>query len=151
MDDRAHVLTHVAHFGVLGCLDADERRVRQLGQPPCDFGLAAACRALDQQVFRCDFGLQIARQVLSSPSVPEGAGDGLFGLVLADDEPIQVLHQFLRSEGGLVVLESLEDLLQLGLFILATEAGLRVAVEEEVPGLVGEQAESGEFPEVQHG
>lgn len=70
--------------------------------------------------------------------------------MLANDELIQVLHQFLRSKRGLIIFEVLEDLLQLGIFILATEAGLRHAFEEEVPRMCGLKTKGRQFPEWQH-
>jgi hypothetical protein len=144
LNDRTHVLPHVTHLRVLGGLDTQEGRLRQLGQTTCQLGLAGACWALDQQVFRCYLVSNLIWQVSTSPSIAERAGNGTFGLTLSNDKLVEILYQLLRCEGGFIIFEGAEDTLDACLVFFSLEAVTRVAIEDEVPDAIGGGEEGAE-------
>jgi len=93
-----HIPAHVAHFGELGGLDFEKRRLGQLGQPPGDFGFAHPGGADHDDVFGSDFVPEVLRDLLAPPAVPEGNGHGFLGILLADDEFVQLRHDLFGSE-----------------------------------------------------
>jgi hypothetical protein len=133
LNDGAHVLPHVPHLRVLRRLHSQEGRIRQLCQTPGNLRLARSSRPFNQQVFRSYFVSDVDRQIPASPSITESTSNSPLGVELANHIPIKILNQFLRSQGCLIILECLEDLLHPDLFLLALETGLGIAVEDEVP------------------
>ena len=67
-DHRLDVAADVADLGELRRLDLDERRLRQLGQPARDLGLADAGRADHDDVLRRDLVAQLGRDVAGGAS-----------------------------------------------------------------------------------
>lgn len=62
-------------------------------------GALTASRGSDHEnIFRRDFLPHILRQFVTSPSVAQCNGHGLLGVLLADDEPVQLLHQLRRLQ-----------------------------------------------------
>ena len=96
-DHAFDVAAVVAHLGVLGGLDLDERGAGQLGQPPGDLGFADAGRSDHHDVLRRDFLPHVALKLLPSPAVANGHGHGPLGRVLADDVPIEFFNDLPRG------------------------------------------------------
>ncbi|KAJ0343644.1 hypothetical protein COL154_014076, partial [Colletotrichum chrysophilum] len=98
LDEVAHdlldVAADIADLGELGRLDLDEGRTGQFGEPPRDFRLADAGRTDHQDVFRHHLVAQVFGQLLAAPAVPERDRDGALGVLLADDEPVQLRDDF---------------------------------------------------------
>ncbi len=101
-DGTVHQVTHnlfdvtanVAHFGKLGCLDFQERGVRQFGQSAAYFGFTDTGRPDHQDVLGVNLVTQIIRQLPATPAVTQGHSHGAFGVVLADDVAIQFGYDF---------------------------------------------------------
>ena len=83
--DLLDVSADVAHFGELGRLDFQERRVGELGQAPRDLGLAAAGGSDHQDVLGQNLFAQSFRQLEATPAVAQRDGDRTLGVLLADD------------------------------------------------------------------
>ena len=79
-DHRLDVAADVADLGELRRFDLDERRVRELGEPPRDLGLADAGRADHQDVLRRDVFGQLRRQLLPPHAVAQRNRDRALGL-----------------------------------------------------------------------
>ena len=94
------VTPHIAHFGELGGLDFDKRRIGQPRQTAGNFGFAHAGGADHQDIFRHDFALQRLGHLASAVAVAQGYGHSLFGLLLADDVFVQLVDDFLRCHHG---------------------------------------------------
>ena len=88
-DHALHVPAVVADFGVLGGFDFDKWRTGERGQPAGDFRLADAGGADHQNVFGGDLFTKIVVELLPTPAVANGDGDGPFGVVLADDMAVE--------------------------------------------------------------
>ena len=88
----------VADFGVFGRLDLEERRADELGEPAGDLGFADAGRADHDDVLRRDVLAQFRRQLLATPAIADGDGDGALGGVLADDVAVQFFHDLPRRQ-----------------------------------------------------
>jgi len=88
------IAADVADLGELGRLDLDERCVGQLGQAASDLGLAHAGRSDHQDVLGRDFLAQRVSHLLAAPTVAQRHGDGLLGLVLADDVLVEFGDDF---------------------------------------------------------
>ena len=99
-DDLLHVAPDVAHFGELGGLHLDERRLGQLRQAAADLGLADAGGADHQDVLGQDLLAQVVVQLQAPPAVPQRDGDGALGVLLADDEAVQLGDDLARGEAG---------------------------------------------------
>jgi hypothetical protein len=67
-------------------------------QAPGDLGLADAGRADHQDVLGQHLLAQLLGQLLAAPAVPERHGDGALGVVLADDEAVQLGDDLARAE-----------------------------------------------------
>ena len=89
-DHRLDVAPDVADFGELRRLDLEERRLRQLRQPPRDLGLADAGRADHQDVLRRDLLRHLGGQLLPPHPVAQRDRDGALRLVLADDVLVEL-------------------------------------------------------------
>ncbi|MGY3454690.1 hypothetical protein ACVWW5_000140 [Bradyrhizobium sp. LM3.4] len=98
LDEVAHdlldVAADIADLGEFRRLDLQERRVRQLGEPPRDLGLADTGRADHQDVFRQYLFAQGAFQLLPPPAVTQRDRDGSLGIGLADDETVEFRNDF---------------------------------------------------------
>jgi len=94
IDEIAHdgidVLADIADLGELGCLDLDERRVGQPGQPARDLGLADSGGTDHQDVLGCDLGAQLLVHLLAPPAVAQRDGHRAFGRGLAHDVSIKL-------------------------------------------------------------
>ena len=97
-DHRFDVAADVADLGELRRFDLEERRLRELRQPPRDLGLADAGRADHQDVLRRDFFGHLRRQLLSAHAVAQRDRDGALGLVLADDVLVELGDDLPRRE-----------------------------------------------------
>ena len=99
-DDLLHVPADIADLGELGRLHLEERRLRQAREAAGDLGLADAGGADHQDVLRQHLLAQLLGQLQAPPAVAKGDGDGALGLVLADDEAIQLGNDLSGAEGG---------------------------------------------------
>ncbi len=106
-DDLLDVAADIADLGELGRFDLHEGRAGQLGQPARNLGLADAGRADHQDVLGHHLFAQSAFQLLAAPAVAQRNGHGALGVVLADDEAVQLGDDFAGGKGGHVVLVDL--------------------------------------------
>jgi hypothetical protein len=93
-----HVAPDVTDLGELGGLDLDEGRVCQLGQPPCDLGLAHAGGADEHDVLGRDLVSPRLGHLLPPPAVAQRHGHGALGGPLPDDVAVQLLDDGARGE-----------------------------------------------------
>ena len=91
------VAADIADLGELGRLDLEERRLGEPGQPAGDLGLAAAGRADHQDVLGQHLLAQALVELLAAPAVAQGDGDGALGVVLADDEAVELGDDLARG------------------------------------------------------
>ena len=96
-DDLLHVAADVADLGELGRLDLHERRLGEAREAARDLGLADAGGPDHQDVLGQHLLAQVVRELLAAPAVAERDGDGALGVVLADDEAVELGR---RSRGG---------------------------------------------------
>ncbi len=89
-DDLLDIPADVADLRELGRLHLEERRLRQVGEPAGDLGLADARRADHQDVLRQNLLAHVAVELLAPPAIAQRDGDGALGIVLADDVPVQL-------------------------------------------------------------
>jgi hypothetical protein len=104
LDEVAHdlldVAAHIADLGELGGLDLDEGRLRELGEPTRDLGLADAGRPDHQDVLGGHFLTQLRRELLAAPAVPQRHRDGALGVLLADDVAVELGNDLARGKIG---------------------------------------------------
>jgi hypothetical protein len=104
LDQIAHDLLDVpadiANLGELGRLDLEEGGLGELGESAGNLGLAHPGRADHQDVLGQHLFTHGLRQLLPAPAVAEGDGDGALGVVLADDEPVELGNDFAGGEEG---------------------------------------------------
>ena len=93
-DDLFDVAADIADFGELRRLDLDERGAGQLGETAGNFRLADAGRPDHQDVLRHHLVAQLVGELLAAPAVAKRDGDSALGIVLADDEPVELRHDF---------------------------------------------------------
>ena len=98
-DDALHVTAYVTDFGELGRFHLQERRLGELGQTPRDLGLAAASRADHENVLGHDLLANRLGQTLATPAVAERDRNGALGVVLADDEAVELGDDLSRRIG----------------------------------------------------
>ena len=98
--DLLHVAADVADLGELGRLDLDERRLGEAREAARDLSLADAGGADHQDVLGQHLLAQIVRQLLAPPAVAERDGDGALGVVLADDEAVELGDDLAGAEAG---------------------------------------------------
>ena len=91
-DNAFHIPAHIADFGKFGCFHLDKRCVDQLGEPAGNFGFSDAGRADHQDILRNDFIPEGFFHTASAVSVPQCDCDCFFGLVLADNKPVQFMY-----------------------------------------------------------
>jgi hypothetical protein len=96
----SNVPAHITHFGKLGGLHFDERRVGQIGQTSGDFRFAYARGADHQNILGGDLVAQLFGNLHSPPAITQGNGDGALGVILANDMFIQFLDDFSRGHFG---------------------------------------------------
>ena len=98
LDEVAHdlldVAADIADLGELGRLDLEEGRVGEPRQPARDLGLAAAGRADHQDVLGQHLLAHRPFELLPPPAVAQRDGDGALGVVLADDEAVELGDDF---------------------------------------------------------
>jgi len=99
-DDRLDVAADIADLGELGGLDLDEGGVGELGEAARDLGLADAGGADHQDVLGQHLLAQLLGQLLPAPAVAERDRDRALGVVLADDEAVELGDDLARAEGG---------------------------------------------------
>jgi hypothetical protein len=99
-DDLFHVPPDIADLGIFRGLDLDERRLCQLRQPPRDLGLADAGRADHQDVLWIDLFPQVIAQLLAPPAIAQRHGHGALGVLLSDDEPVELGHDLAGGQVG---------------------------------------------------
>ena len=99
-DDLLDIAADIADLGELGRLDLEERRLREPRQAAGDLGLAAAGRADHQDVLRQHLLAQLGGELLAPPAVAQRDGDGALGVVLADDEAVELGDDLARAERG---------------------------------------------------
>ena len=98
--DLLDVAADIADFGELGRFDLEERRLRELGEPARDLGLADAGRPDHQDVLGQHLFAQLRSKLLAAPAVPQRNGDGALGVVLADDVAVEFGNDFAGREEG---------------------------------------------------
>src|SRR6266849_4479943 len=96
---RLDVPTDVAHLGVLGGFDFQERSLRQLRQSAGHFGFPDAGGTDHDDVLRCHLVAELGRDVLPPPAVAERDGHGALGLLLTDDVEVQLGDDLGGREG----------------------------------------------------
>ena len=103
-DEVAHDLLDVAaditDLGELGRLDLEERCAGEAGQAARDFGLADAGRADHQDVLRQHLFAQLVVELEPPPAVAQRDRDRALGVVLADDEAVELGDDFAGGEVG---------------------------------------------------
>ncbi len=97
-DHRLHISADVAHFRELRCLDLDERRAGEPGQPPGDLGLSDSRRADHYNVVRHDLVPELLRDLLPPPAVAQSDGDRLLRSILGNHVLIQLGHDLTRRQ-----------------------------------------------------
>ena len=97
-DHRLHVPADVAHLGVLGGLDLDERGLGEPGEPPGDLRLPDAGRPDHDDVLGRHLVPELGREVLAPPAVPERDGDRALRPPLPDHVAVELGHDLGRSE-----------------------------------------------------
>ena len=97
-DHRLDVAADVADFGELRRFDLDERRMRQLREPPRDLGLADAGRPDHQDVLRRDVLGQLRRQLLAPQPVAQRNRDRALGLRLPDHVLVELGDDLARRQ-----------------------------------------------------
>ncbi len=93
-----HVPAHIAHFGVFGGLNFDERAASQPREAPGDFGLADSGRANHQNILRQDVFRHFGCQFLAAHAIAQRDGDRALSRGLADDVLVQLDDNFARSK-----------------------------------------------------
>ena len=93
-DDRVHFPADITHFGELGRLHLDERRVGETCQAPGDFRLAHPGGADHEDVLRSNLAAQGLTHLRAPPTIAKRDGHGALGVILADDVLVQFLGDF---------------------------------------------------------
>lgn len=93
-DDLLDITTDIAHFGELCRFDLDEGGAGELGKTARNLRLADAGRPDHQDVLRHHLVAQLVGELLAAPAVAQSDGDSALGIVLADDEPVELRHDF---------------------------------------------------------
>ena len=99
-DDLLDVAADIADLGELGRLDLEERRAGEPRQAARDLGLADAGRADHQDVLRQHLLAQLVVELQAAPAVAQRDRDGALGVVLADDEAVELGDDFAGREVG---------------------------------------------------
>ena len=98
LDQVAHdlldVAADIADLGEFRRLDLEERRAGELGETARDFGLADAGRPDHQDVLRQHLLAQLVVELQPPPAVAQRDRDGALGVVLADDEAVELGNDF---------------------------------------------------------
>ena len=105
-DHRLDVASDITDLGELAGFDLQERGVRELRQPPGQFGLADTRRPDHEDVLRHDLVGHVGVELLTPDAVAQRDGDGAFGVGLPDDVLIEFADDFARRQlvqQGLVV------------------------------------------------
>ena len=92
--DLFDVAADVADFGEFGRLDLEEWRAGEARQAARDFRLADAGRADHQDVLRQHLFAQLVVELQSPPAVAQRDRDRALGVVLADDEAVELGNDF---------------------------------------------------------
>ncbi len=104
LDQVAHDLFDVAaditDFGEFGGFDLEKRRAGELGQTARNLGLADTGRADHQDILRQHFLAQLVVELQSAPAVTQRDCDRALGVMLADDEAVQLGYDFAGREVG---------------------------------------------------
>ena len=104
LDQIAHdlldVAADIADLGELGRLDLEERRAGKLGEAAGNLGLADAGRADHQDVLRQHLLAQLLVELQPPPAVAQRDRDRALGVVLADDEAVELGNDFAGGEVG---------------------------------------------------
>jgi len=99
-DDLLDVAAHIADLGELGGLDLEEGRARELGEAAGDLGLANARRPDHQDVLGLHLFAQLIVELQPPPAVAQRDRDRALGVVLADDEAVELGDDFTGREVG---------------------------------------------------
>jgi len=102
-DDLLDVAADIADLGEFRSFDLDERRAREFGQPPRDFGLADPGRPDHQDVFWQHFLAKAFGELLTPPPIAQGDGYRAFGVGLTDDKAVEFGDDFTGRKVGHVV------------------------------------------------
>src|SRR5437879_1411447 len=103
--DAVDVAADVAHFGELGRLDLDERRVGEPRQATGNFGLAHARRADQQDVLRRDLLTQRLGHLQAPPAVAQRDRDRALRSALPDDVLVELVHDLRRRHAAHAVFQ----------------------------------------------
>ena len=95
---RLDVAADVTDFGELRRLDLQEGRLRELGEPARNLGLADSGRPDHEDVLRRDFFRHLRRQLLPPHAVPQRDGHRTLGLLLTDDVFVELGDDLARGE-----------------------------------------------------
>ena len=105
-DDLIDVAADIADLGKLRCLDLEERRIGQLGEPARNLRLADAGWADHEDVLRQHLLAHVVLELLPAPAIAKRNCHGPFRVGLADDEPVELRDDFPRGEVCHVVFPS---------------------------------------------
>ena len=98
LDEVAHdlldVAADIADLGEFRRLDLEERRAGELGEAAGNLGLADAGRPDHQDVLRQHFLAQPLVELQPAPAVAQRDRHGALGIVLADDEAVELGNDF---------------------------------------------------------
>ncbi len=98
--DAVDVAADVAHFGELGRLDLDERRVGEPRQATGNLGLAHSGRADQQDVLRRDLLTKGLGHLQAPPAVAQRDGDRALRPPLPNDVLVELVHDLLRRHAA---------------------------------------------------
>jgi hypothetical protein len=70
------------------------------GEPARDLGLADAGGADHQDILGVDLLADVVGQLLAPPAVPERHRDGALGVLLPDDEAVELRHDLAGRQSG---------------------------------------------------
>ena len=97
-DNRLHIAADIAYLGKFGCFHLNERRFGQPCQTAGNFGFADAGGTDHQNVLGHDFLTQVFGHLHPPPAVAQSDRHRLFGLVLADNEAVQLGNNLTGTE-----------------------------------------------------
>ena len=104
LDQVAHdlldVAADIADLGELGGLDLEEGRAGEPGEAAGNLGLADAGRADHQDVLRQHLLAQLLVELQAPPAVAQRDRDRALGVVLADDEAVELGDDFAGGKVG---------------------------------------------------
>ena len=97
-DDLLDIAADIADLGELRRLDLEERRAGELREAARNLGLAAAGWPDHQDVLRQHLLAHRAFEAQAAPAVAQRDRDGALGILLADDETVELGNDLARRK-----------------------------------------------------